>query len=46
MWEKEGLGKFRICQAIDFGITLVVSFRLLPLVLRGQGYWRRSSNKI
>ena len=34
-WEKEVLVKFGGFQAIIFGITLVVYFRLQPLVLSG-----------
>ena len=33
----EGLGKLGGFLEINIGITLVVSFRILPLVLGGQG---------
>ena len=41
----DGLRKFGDFQANNFGITLVVLFQLIPLVLRGRGSGKSKSNK-
>ena len=40
-----GLGNFGSFQSINFGRTLVVLFKLLSLVLGGQGYERSNTHK-
>ena len=42
----DGIEKISGFQAINFGITLVVSFQLLPLVLGGLGCGRRKREEI
>ena len=40
-----GIGKFVDSQAVNSGITLVVSFQPLHLVLEGRGYGKRKRSK-
>ena len=42
----DGIEKFDGFQAMNFGITVVVSFQLLPLVLGDIGCRRRKRHKI
>ena len=41
LWKEEGLENYGIFQAMDIGITLVVSFKWLTLMLGSIYYGRR-----